>query len=144
MIPALVTAIAISLSGHPVSIDCDTSTYPGPPPPAPYVVEAWTYTGGDVIHMRRELCEGFSFAPGTRRFAQSIRVLIHESAHARGIRSEACAELHAQLGVFDVLRRFYRISFFSSLSRLIGEQVYLEGLKRPANYQPSFNSCSGG
>lgn len=145
MTPLVTILIATALAGHPTKIACDTDTNPGPvlPPPG-FVVEAWTPYGGDTIHMAPALCAGLSGPLGSIRFAKSIRVLVHEAAHARGVRDEGCAELHATLGIFDVLRRFYRTPFFSRLSQLVGAQVLAESRLRPANYQPHAMSCEKG
>lgn len=97
--------------------------------------------GASTEHMTSALCNGLSEKPGTVPFAQSLRVLIHESAHARGVRTEDCAEMWADLVVFDVLRRFYRVEFFSPLSRTVAGQVFAETLRRPSNYQWSSGSC---
>lgn len=140
MIPTIPIALSVAamIAGKPVTVACDADINPGPTGlPAPgFAVEAWTLYGGDTVHMLPQLCDDLAARPGTIEFASGIRVLIHESAHARGIRREDCAELVADIGVFDVLRRRYDIPFFSPLSRLIGAQVLALTRLRPTNYQP--------
>ena len=65
----------------------------------------------------------------------------NESAHLRGVRLEACAELWANLVVFDVLSRFYRVPMFSTLSWRVGEQVAALTRARPAEFQPTPTAC---
>lgn len=140
MIPAvpILLSVAAMVAGKPVDVACDADTNPGPtgPPPPGFVVEAWTPYGGDTVHLDPSLCKAVTAPPGTIAFAQGIRVLIHESTHARGIRQEACAELVADIGVFDVIRRLWSIEFFTPQSRLIGEQVLALTRVRPPEYQP--------
>lgn len=138
MTPLVTILIATALAGHPTKIACDTHTNPGPVTPPPgYVVEAWTPYGGDTIHMSPTVCSGFYADFGSVRFARSLRVLLHESAHARGIVSEACAEAYAWQYPRSVLYTHYRFDpwlFF--LSDRIAKQIQAETRLRPANYQP--------
>jgi hypothetical protein len=134
--------VATAIAGHPTTVTCDTSGYPGPAPPPGFQVEAWTAVGSKEIHLAPFLCSGLDSPLGSAAFARSIGVLIHESAHARGIRTEDCAELWGNLVVFDVLRRFYGVPFFSRLSLQVAAQVRNFTLVRPTSYQPKINSCS--
>ena len=146
MISLVTLAIAAAIAGHPVDVRCDADK--NPPPgltPAPgYVIEGWAYVGGNEIHMLPHLCADTNAPVGSLAFAQALRVVIHEAAHARGVAVEACAELWAALVVFDILRRFYGIPFFSKLSESIGRQVLAETRLRPPNYQPRAESCERG
>lgn len=141
MLPVVALAVVAFIAGKPASVVCDADTNPPIGAPPGYVVEAWTKVGSDTEHITPSLCAGLSARPGSIEFARSLRVVIHESAHARGTRVEACAELWADLAVFDVLRRFYNIGFFTPLSAEIGAQVLAETHRRPAVYQPSLTSC---
>ena len=144
MTPLVTLLIAASLAGHPTKIACDTPTNPGPVTPPPgYVVEAWTPYGGDTIHMSPALCSGFYAPIGSTRFAQSLRALLHESAHARGIVSEACAEAFAwrfSRSVFYTHYRFDAWLFF--IANRVAKQIEAETRLRPANYQPE--GCTKG
>lgn len=139
----ILLSVAAMIAGKPVNVACDADTNFGPtgPPPVGFTVEAWTPYGGDTIHMLPQLCVDVLRQPGTPEFAAGIRVLIHESAHARGVRREDCAELTADIGVFDVVRRLWGIKFFTPLSRQIGSQVLELTRIRPASYQPE--TCWG-
>lgn len=141
MIPAVALAVVAFIAGKPATVVCNTDGYNGPPAPAGYVVEGWTTPGTSTIHLNAAMCDGLSAKPGTVAFARALRVVIHESAHARGTRVEACAELWADLIVYDVLRRFYNIDFYTPLSQTIGAQVLDETHRRPASYQPTLSSC---
>lgn len=142
MIPAVILAVIAFVAGKPAQVACDADVNPPIGVPPGFVVEAWTKVGGDTEHVVPRLCAGFSARPGSIEFARSIRVVIHESAHARGVWTEDCAELYADLVVFDVLRQFYNIPFFSPLSEEIGAQVLAETRLRPSYYQPTERSCS--
>lgn len=133
--PAVALAVVAFIAGHPAQIACDVSE-------SATAVEAWTTPGGSTTHFKPSLCEGLGSRPGDLRFGRALGTLIHEGAHARGVKSEACAESWADLAVFDVLRRFYNIPMFSPLSWRIGAQVYAQTQGRPAEYQPSGQSCA--
>lgn len=144
MIPAapILLSVAAMIAGHPTEVRCDTDVNPGPiTPPPGFVVEAWTTYDTGPVHMSPDLCTGITARPGSITFAQSLRVIIHESAHAKGYRREACAEMTADIGVYDVLRRLWGIQFFTPLSVKIGAQVLALTRLRPVNYQPE--SCWG-
>lgn len=134
----ILVSVAAMVAGKPMNVACDADTNFGntAPPPAGFVVEAWTPYGGDTVHMLPQLCDDVLQQPGTEEFATGIRVLIHESAHARGVRREDCAELTADIGVYDVIRRLWGIQFFTPLSWQIGSQVLNLTRLRPLNYQP--------
>lgn len=138
MMAPILLSVAAMIAGKPVNVACDSDTNFGPTgPPAPgFAVEGWTLYGGDTVHMLPQLCDGVNSIPGTIEFASGIRVLIHESAHARGYKREACAELVADEGIYQVLRDLWSIPFFSDLSRKIGAQILSLTRLRPGNYQP--------
>lgn len=134
--PTMVAA-ASWVAGHPVTIACDAaldghaaSLQAGLTP------LAWTPYGGNIIYAQPSLCDETSATIGSQAFAQAIGTIIHEATHARGVVSESCAELTADVGVFDVLRRFYDVPFFSATSVLVGAEVLGLTRARPANYQP--------
>lgn len=141
MLPAVALAVVAFIAGKPATAVCTTDGYKGQPAPAGYILEGWTTPGTDTVHLDPTICADLSAQPGSVAFARALRVVIHESAHARGTRSEACAELWADMTVYDVLRRFYNVDFFTPLSEEIGAQVLDETHRRPAVYQPSPSSC---
>jgi len=135
-----VVAVASWVAGHPVTVACDADTNPSPFPAAPgAVVTAWTLTGGDVIHALPMICDETRAAPGTVAFADGIATVIHEAARAKGVQTASCVEMLADVGVYDALRRFYSIPFFSSMSETVGAQVLALTRRRPSSYQPE--SC---
>lgn len=106
--PLLAAIIASAIAGHPTKVSCDADTNLSPAGPG----EAWTYIGGNEIHMRPEACEGLSREPGSLAFARGLRVLLHESEHARGIRAEDCAELEGTMAVPSVVMDYYHVPFY--------------------------------
>jgi hypothetical protein len=130
---AIAFTIASMISGHPTQIACDV--------PTTAVVEAWTTPRSNLLHMQPTLCAGLGMAPGDPRFSYALGVLIHESSHARGVLREACAEMYADVLIYQVLRDYYRVPFFSKLSMQIGAQVLYFSRHRPAEYQWSTTSC---
>lgn len=132
----LLSAIAF-VAGHPTTVACDANTNPSPFPTAPgQTATAWTLTGGNVIHVIPQFCLASNAQPGSDAFARAMDVFIHEAARARGFSSDSCVELMADEGVYDVLRRFYSIPFFSPLSVQIGAQVLALTRTTPQSYQP--------
>jgi hypothetical protein len=131
--PAIALAIAAFIVGHPTQVMCNA-----PEGPQSLVMG---YTVSGVVHIRPSLCSAVAGKPGPEMFALGISALIHESAHARGISKEACAELIADLGVYQVLRDFYGIPFFTPLSWAVGRQVYANTLTLPAKYQTAGATC---
>src|SRR5437867_3953223 len=97
IVPALVLTIAATIAGHPTQVVCDV--------PATESVAAWTIPGTSTIHMKEHICAELDRRPGDPLFAVALATLIHESAHARGVSAEDCAELWADLVVYDVLER---------------------------------------
>lgn len=137
MVAPIILSVVAFVAGHPTAVACDANVNQGPNPPPPgFVVEAWTPYGGNVIHTLPSLCDGSNDPVGSPQFAAALRVFIHEAAHARGVHSETCAEMTADEGVFDVLRRFYGVPFFSPLSERVGAEVLALTRVRPPEYQP--------
>lgn len=137
MLAPIILAVVSLVAGHPTTVACDADTNPSPFPTAPgQVATAWTLTGGNVIHVHPRFCD-FSAAPvGTEDFARVIDVFIHEAARARGVQTDSCVEMTADIGVYQVLRDFYNVPFFTALSRRVGAQVLAYTRKLPASYQP--------
>lgn len=137
MVAAVVLAVIASIAGHPVQVACDADVnHSSLTAPIDFQVVAWAVVGGSVIHVLPRECL-YSFAvPRMPEFAEMIEVFIHEAAHARGIASESCAELTVDIGVFDVLRRFYRVPFFSPLSLRVGAEVLAHTRTLLPDYQP--------
>lgn len=138
--PAKALDVAAFIAGHPVDVVCDADVNQGPNTPPPgFIIEAWTTYDTGPIHLIPERCNDLSAPRGSLQFAQGIHTLVHEASHARsprGLRKESCAELTSDLGVYDVLRRFYGIPFFSARSWLIGGQVLALTRQLPSAYQP--------
>lgn len=138
MIAPVILSVVAFIAGHPTAIACDADVNPSPRPPTPgFVAVAWTPVGTGPIHMLPSLCAQTSAKTGTVEFARALRVVIREASIAGAARSESCAELVADIGVFDVLRRFYRVPFFTAASWRIGVQVMDETRRAPASFQPS-------
>lgn len=130
--------IAASIAGHPVGIKCDAEINN----PFPFPVDGWAYVGGNELHMTRYLCDALERRDTNETaFARALGTLIHEAAHTRGVESEACAELYAQVLVYQVLRDHYRIPFFTRVSRRVGEAVARLTSLLPPAYQPTQTSC---
>lgn len=136
---AIAMAVASMIAGKPVTIACDTDTNPGPgiKPPPGFVVEAWTPVGGRRIHMAPKLCAGLRAPVGSTTFALSLRVVLHESGHAYGNKSESCAESfahdYARMAVFD----FYGIDTWMGFwAERVERQIKAETARRPTEYQP--------
>jgi len=142
MVAPVVLAVAAFIAGHPVTVSCDAAT--NRPPSVPTGALGWSVVGGSESHLSGDVCNDLEDSPGGLDFAAGIAVLIHEAAHAKGVRSEACAQWYAVFGVYDVLRRFYAIPFFTDESRLIGAEVLeFTKLRLPPEYQPSLTSSCG-
>jgi hypothetical protein len=138
-----VSAVEASAVGKVVQVTCDAEVIRSPTPPPPgHLVNGWTIPGGATIHLLPGVCNALSLRPGAEQFAHAVATLIHESAHARGVRREDCAEMYADLVVFDVLRQFYGVSFFTSLSEQVGRQVYDQTRGLAPMYQPQRDSSS--
>lgn len=129
----MILAVVAFIAGKPVHVVCD------PALGGHYIAGAAAATpyGGDTIYAIPEICADAAARVGSYEFALAVSRFIHEASHARGLRVEACAELTADLGIYQVLRDYYRIPFFTPMSRQIGAQV-LEDVTRllPAAYQP--------
>lgn len=87
--------------------------------------------------MTPELCRETGAPIGSEQFAAAISTVIREASIAGPVRSEACASLVQVEGIYEILRDFYRVPFFTGLSWSIGAQV-LEVVRGgpPGDYQP--------
>lgn len=127
-----------------MNVACDVDTNPSPYPTAPgYTATAWTLTGGNVIHVHPRFCDYSSSPVGSNDFALVIGVFIHEAARARGVVTDSCARMTADLGVYQMLRDFYNVPFFSPTSERVGAQVLALTRLLPASYQPELCWASG-
>lgn len=139
MVAAVVLSVVAFIAGHPTQVVCGDGlgghATPG--------VIGWTAYGGNVIYVTDKICVGSNAEVGSDAFALGIGTLIHEAAHARGVRKESCAEMTADIGIYDVLRRFYNVPFFTPTSRMVGLQVLENTRRRPAEYQPEACWASG-
>lgn len=144
MIAPVILSVVAFIAGHPTTVVCD-ATLGGHAAEAPADITPIGFTpyGGNVIYALPSLCDETSMPVGSTRFAHALGTFVHEASHARGVRSESCAEMTADIGVFDVLRRFYSIPFFSARSVAIGAQVLAFTRARPPNYQPEACWASG-
>lgn len=131
--------VASFAAGKPVAVACDVETNNPLGDPR---VQGWTRVGSSELHLRLPLCNYLTLNPRSTvpgdlpRFVYALTVLLHESFHARGVVSEACANTYTQLISFDVLRRFYGVSFFTALSWQVGGMMNQNMLKQSANYHP--------
>lgn len=130
----MILAVVASIAGHPVTVACDADV--NRPSSVPAGAIGWAIIGGDTIHIHPLMCDYSRAEVGSPEFAAALDLFIHESAHARGVLSESCAEMTADVGVFDVLRRFYGIPFFTPMSRRIGAQVLAITRTLSPEYQP--------
>lgn len=127
-------AVALFISGQPAQIKCDVASN--------LMVEAYVvHDGSQTIHMTQSLCDGLGARPSDPRFSYALGVLIHESSHLRGVRSEPCAELYAAVMVYEVLERFYRVPMFTSLSWDTGSRVQAANANRPQTYHYTSTAC---
>ena len=130
MAPAVILSVVAFIAGHPTQVACDP-TLNGHPAGI-----AWTAYGSSKIYAAPDICTDAAQPVDSWQFAYALGTFIHEAAHARGIRSESCAELVADIGVYDVLRRFYNIPFFTVESETIGGTVLANSHRRGPEYQP--------
>lgn len=144
MLAPVILSVVAFIAGHPTQVACDADTNPSPFPTAPgQVATAWTLTGGNLIHAHPAFCAA-SFAPvGSDSFARAMDVFIHEAARARGLTGDSCPQMIADIGVYDVLRLFYNVPFFTPMSRRVGAQVLALTRTLPASYQPELCWASG-
>ncbi len=141
--PIFLSVIAF-IAGHPTQVSCDADTNPSPFATAPgATVTAWTLTNGTVVHALPSLCLETQTKPGTLLFADALATMIHEAARDEGIQSDSCVEMLADVGVYDALRRFWNVPFFSRESEQIGSQVLYLTRRKPASYQPETCWSSG-
>lgn len=139
MIAPVILSVVAFIAGHQTAVVCDP-TLDGHAIPG---ATGWTYTGGNVIYVVPSICDETRAKIGSLRFADGLSTVIHEAARARGLSRDSCVEMVADIGVFDVLRRFYGVAFFTPLSREIGAQVLALTRGRPASYQPEACWASG-
>jgi hypothetical protein len=129
--PVILSVVAF-IAGHPTSVVCDEQL--GGLAVAGAV--ARTPFGGNVIYALPRICDDTAAVPGTQQFALGVGTFIHEAAHARGYRLESCAEMIADIGIYQVLRDFYGIPFFTPKSESIATQVFRQTRGLPESYQP--------
>lgn len=137
-VPDAAVQVAAAVAGHPTQVVCDADVNPSPKPSAPgFFAPAWTVIGAGPIHLVPALCSNMSAKVGSAEFANAIGTLVREASIAGPVRSEACASLVQAVGVYDVLRRFYNVPFFTRLSWSIGTQVLANVRAGPkGDYQP--------
>lgn len=136
MVAPVILSVVAFIAGHPTSVACDADTNQSPFAAPGYVATAWTYTGGNVIHAHPAFCTASNDAIGTDGFARAMDVFIHEAARARGLQKDSCVEMLADIGVYQVLRDFYGVPFFSAMSRKVGAQVLALTRTLTPNFQP--------
>jgi hypothetical protein len=133
VIPAAALAAVAFIAGYPAQIECDL--------PDNGDIMGFALPGAPALRMQPYLCANLGKQPWTPQFVQAIATVIHESAHLKGVKSETCAEWYAVAGIYDVLRRFYGIPFFSPFSRQIGNQALMFARSLGPTYQPDPTSC---
>lgn len=134
--------VASYVSGHPVRVYCDADKNPGADPPLPgFVKQAWTVIGGEEIHLHPNYCYYLKQPIKGNLFPLTLRILIHEAAHARGVSVESCAELYAVLRSYEVLQLFWHVTPGTTLSNHVGAVVLQASRARPPSYQPTPTSC---
>jgi hypothetical protein len=129
--------IAASIAGHPVGIACDADRNN----PFPMPVDGWAHVGGDTAHITPRLCAALGSGVQHPDFPRALSVLIHESAHLRGVRREACAELYAHVLAYQVLQEHYNVPFFTVKSKWIVTIIVQQTRLLPPEYQPQVTSC---
>jgi hypothetical protein len=138
VIAGLLAALAL-LVGHPVELRCDGDT---PPPgltiPPGAVLEGWTQLGGDVLHLSEARCAGLRRPGRGREWAWSVQTLLHEGAHAAGVRREDCAESLATVWFLFAAWRL-RLDWAETLAVL--EEFARRSATRPEPYRPRDGSC---
>jgi hypothetical protein len=139
MIAPVVLAVVSFIAGHPTGVVCD-ATLNGHEAALPGAV-GWTAYGGDTVYVVPAVCAGLTFPVGEPGFGAALGTVIHEATHARGIRSEACAEWNADHGIYEVLRDFYGFATldswaFNLIAGNIAAEVVAETRRRPPQYQP--------
>lgn len=132
----MILSVVAFIAGKPVTVQCDQNL--GGLAAATGVVAVAPF-GGNVIYATPRICDSTRRAVGDEQFAISIATFIHEAAHSRGYRVEGCAEMIADVGVYQVLRDFYGVPFFTPTSVLVGRQVRDTTRLSPAAYQ--IESC---
>lgn len=132
VVAAIILSVVAFVAGHPTAVSCDPALGGHAVPGA----TGWTYTGGNVVYVVPAVCDETNAKIGTVQFADGLATMIHEAARARGFSRDSCVEMLADIGVFDVLRRFYAVPFFSPLSVAVGAQVLTLTRGRPSRYQP--------
>ena len=135
MIPAVALAVAALFAGHPTQVACDV--------PETAIVYAWTTPGTSVTHMRGSSCVALAGGPTRPGFAVALTTLLHESAHARGVRSEDCAEMWATTNIAFVLEAYYNVPLGSSLALRLVTEAVTDSRSLPAAYQPNERTCEG-
>lgn len=143
MVAPVILSVVAFIAGHPTSVACDADVNPSPFATVSDPASAWTYTGGNVIHALPGVCAETAAPLGSVEFADGIATMIHEAARAHGWQGDSCVELLADIGVYQVLRDFYGVPFFSTMSERIGVQVLALTRRRPAEYQPELCLASG-
>lgn len=134
MIPALALAAAALIAGKPVGISCDL------PPNGPLLGQS--VIGSSAIRMRSDLCERLSSKTDDPGFAAALGVVIHESAHARGVRSEACATAWSVATAPWVLDRIYGVPMFTPLSWQVQDAILATVRASPPEYRFDGQSCA--
>lgn len=138
MIPAIILSVVALIAGKPAVVNCDAATTS----PFPYAVDGWSNVGGSEVHLSKRMCSYFAYRITTPEYGAALNIVMHESAHLRGVREEACAELWADTMTWIVLRDVYRYKHYGQVWQTVAANVVAyTRLKDPA-YQPSGQSCA--
>ena len=130
----IAAAIVLAVSGHPgVMIGCDADTNN---PYFNFPVAGWAIFGGNEVHLHPQYCADMDPRVWRDSVTRGVAlgVLIHEAAHARGVRSEQCAEMYAGVLMYEYLERFYGISMFSAESWEASRWWVVRNRSLPQNY----------
>lgn len=129
MFAPIALAVAALIAGHPMKVACDV--------PAGSATAGRTLKGGDTIHVQQAVCDTLASGRATSRgFPHALHVLIHESVHGRGVKSEPCAELEAVTEPVFFLEAFYGVRLGDPLALNIVRTIMAESARLPASYQP--------
>jgi hypothetical protein len=144
MLPAIILSIAALAAGHPVQVSCDVEVNPPPGVTPQGLVLGWTFVPSDEIHLSSQVCEQLQKPPETGMpsftnivtWPVALYALIHESIHASGVRSEACANLYTLLTASEMLARFGVNQYNHALYRGVLEAIVALNRMQVEAYAP--------
>lgn len=139
MLPAIILSVVALVAGHPAHVNCDADTTN----PFPFAVDGWSTPGGSNMHLSTKMCSYLvNYKLTTPEYGAALNVVMHESAHLRGVRKEACAELWADMMTWNVLRDVYGIKSYGPVWQTVAANVVNYTHLKPPAYQPNGQSCA--